>query len=154
MRSFGFGGLPSLLLHRLTRFEQLALGDIQLFIGGALLDLDTGDRDPGLFVPGFLHAQLFFGGTPLNPDLLLLPGHSFRRFASGTDLQLETDDRLFLPVQFPLHGHDRGLGLRDDDVKRRNLLPKPIHLRAIDFGALAQFLDLALGGEDPPGLGA
>ncbi len=77
-----------------------------------------------------------------------------RRVAGRADLQVEADHGLFLPMLLALERRGRGLGRGNPEVDRRELVAHAVDGRALLVGALAQFLDLALGREDALRLGA
>jgi hypothetical protein len=59
-----------------------------------------------------------------------------------------------LPVQLSLHRHDRRLRLGDHDIQCRDLLAQSIHGQAVGVRAVMKLLDLTLGRQDAPRLGA
>ena len=107
VRRLGLGGHPRLVVGRLARLEELPLRRRQLLVGRALLGLDALNRLPRLVLALFLRAQLLFRAATLDGDLLLLPRHAVGGFAGRGDLQVVTDDRLFLAMQLRLERGDR-----------------------------------------------
>ena len=154
MRGLGLGGAIRLRLHRLARVEQPALRPIQLVVGLALVRLDARDRLPRLFLPRILGALLFLRGPAFGGDLLALPGDPLRRVVGGADLQVEADHGLLLPMLLALQRRRGGLGRGNPEVDGRELVAHAVDRRALLVGALAQFLDLALGRQDACRLGA
>ena len=71
-----------------------------------------------------------------------------RRGVRGSNLQVEADHGLFLPMLLALQRRRRRLRRRDPQVDRDELFAHAVDGRALLVGALAQLLDLALGRED------
>ena len=154
VRRLGFGRAVRLRLHRLARVEQPALRAIQLVVGLALVGLDPGDRLPRLFLSRVLRPLLFLRRTSLDGDLLALPRDPLRRVVGRSDLQIEADHRLFLPMLLALQRRRRRLGGGNPQVDRGELFPHAVDGGMLLVGALAQLLDLALGREDALCFGA
>ena len=99
-------------------------------------------------MPALLRAQLLLRRPALDADLFLLARDAIGRIAGRGHLQVEADDGLLLAVQFLLQEHDRGLGRSDRHVEIRNFFAHASQQGLFLLGALAQFLDLALGRQD------
>ena len=120
----------------------------QQLIGRALLHFDPRDRLACFVLPRFLRTPLLFCRAPFHGNLLLFARDSICRIAARCQLQVEADDRLLLAVELTLEGQNRRLRGSHDHVERAEVVAQPIDRGALDVGALAQLLDLALGGQD------
>ncbi len=154
MHRLRFGGTVGLGLHRLAALEQAALRRVQRVVGGALVAFEPGDRLPRFLLAGVLIALLLLRRTALGGGLLPLAGRAIGGLRGGGDLQLEADDRLLLDVQPGLERAGRRLGRGNRRVERGDRLTQAVDDVLLRLAALAQFLDLALGGEDAARLGA
>src|SRR5688500_16452146 len=144
----GLGGAPGLGLHRLARLEEPALRLIQAVVRSTLLFLDSDDRGARFFLARFLRPQLLCSGPALDRDLVLLAVQPLDRLAPGPRLQLEHDDVLLLAMELALNRRDRGFDSGDRGVELDEHGAQPIDRAPLRLETLAQFLDLALGGED------
>ena len=118
---FGFRRPVRLRLHRLAGIEQPALRAIQLVVGLALIGLDPDDRLPRFILSRVLGALLFFSRASFDGDLLALPRDALRRAVGRSDLQVEADHGLFLPMLLALQRRRRRLRGRDPQVERDEL---------------------------------
>ena len=125
-------------------------------VGGALIDLDPGDRRLRLLLARLLGAQLLFGRAALVGDLLLLARDALGASSRGCATCSSKPTIAFsCRCCSPCSDGDRGLG-RGDDARRAPRSRSRSRSTASPLGldALAQLLDLALGREDAARFGA
>ena len=106
--------------------------DCLLRVSGARIERDT----------------LLLGLPPLEANDFRLASQAKRVLAKPRELRVVTDNLLFLPMLLRRQRSNRGGRFRDPHIESGNRVNQPRQRRAIERDPLAQFLDLALGGEN------
>ena len=148
----GFGRALAEILGGLARLEQAALRGGQPIVGRPLIVFQPGDRFARFALTPVDRLALLFGLPALAAELLVLQGEAGRLVLSVLQLRLLRHDRLFLLVVLGRQGRDRIRRLGDRRVERRGFRGEAGKGLALSLDPPAQFLDFALGLENPASL--